>query len=406
MKKAYQIYKEYGIYELLKRIIYHIKFLNETHRLIKRTGIYKWTRYEKKTVIKKSKKIYIVTKNKYTENKTNYYFNIVDKLNKYGISINYRYLMEGTEKYNKVLPIVSLKKYDKVEDCGNEFVIVEELINNIVSAKNKIVIDEQTDENIIINKLIVGECDDFINNISIIILNYNNKGIIEKCIDSLVRFNTYNYEIIVVDNQSLDGSYEMLRAEYKDIKIVRNAKNGCSSGRNLGVKYAKNKYLLFLDSDQFVIQSKWLNCYIDILKNNQNIGAIGWAAAWFDKNGYSCQNVDNFTNRYMPPGGLYRSNIGYLGSGGCLMSKELFEKIGGFDVNYDPTCYEDTDLSLKIRNEGFELAYCPYLGIVHNPHQTTKSGSAKHEKLIQEKGNYFVKKWKKINPKLLNYVKK
>ena len=85
--------------------------------------------------------------------------------------------------------------------------------------------------------------------------------------------------------------------------------------------------------------------------------------------------------------------------------KKLFDEIGGFDENYDPTCYEDTDISLKIRNVGKEIVYCPYLGIIHNPHQTTKSGSNEHSVLIKNKGDYFVKKWKLENKKLLNYRK-
>ena len=87
------------------------------------------------------------------------------------------------------------------------------------------------------------------------------------------------------------------------------------------------------------------------------------------------------------------------------MKKKLFNKIEGFDLHYDPTCYEDTDLSLKIRNQGLEIAYTTYLGVGHLPHQTTDNVSKEHENLIENKGNYFVQKWKKINPKLLKYIK-
>ena len=107
----------------------------------------------------------------------------------------------------------------------------------------------------------------------------------------------------------------------------------------------------------------------------------------------------------MPPIGYYRKDIGYLGSGGMMISKQLFNKIGGFDETYDPTCYEDTDISLNIRNHNKEIVYCPYLGIEHLPHQTTKSGSKEHANLILEKGNYFIKKWKNMNPSLLKYKK-
>ncbi len=246
----------------------------------------------------------------------------------------------------------------------------------------------------------------YYDNISIIILNYNNKGIIDKCLDSLIKYKgKYKYEIIVVDNLSSDGSYEMLTKKYNNIKIYRNTKNGCASGRNLGVKKSSKEYIMFLDSDQFIKGNDWIDNYLTLFNIDQNIGAIGWTGGWFNKKGYAFHTVDNFEFRYMPPGGMARKDIGYLGSGGMFMKRSIFNKIGGFDVNYDPTCYEDTDISLKIRNVGKELYYCPFLNIEHDAHQTTKSGSDKHEKLIQEKGKYFVNKWKNINPSLLKYRK-
>lgn len=249
--------------------------------------------------------------------------------------------------------------------------------------------------------------EEFYNNISIVILNYNNKNVIENCIDSIIRFNErYNAEIIVVDNQSKDGSYELLQEKYKDnIKLLRNTKNGCSSGRNLGVASATKKYIMFLDSDQWILHKYWLETYIQILTNDKDIGALGWAAGWFNKEGYSYHVVDSFPYKYLPPQGLYRSDIGYLGTGGLIMEKELFNKVEGFDLNYDPTCYEDTDLSLKVRNSQKEIAYTTYLGVGHLPHQTTKSGTKEHDKLIKDKGDYFISKWKKINPEFLKYIK-
>lgn len=252
------------------------------------------------------------------------------------------------------------------------------------------------------------KCDiEFYDNISIIILNYNNKNVIENCLDSILKFNDrYNVEIIVVDNQSTDGSYELLQEKYKEkIKLYRNSKNGCSSGRNLGVKNATKEYIMFLDSDQWILHKYWLEPYIEILNKDKKVGALGWAAGWFNKDGYSYHVVDSFPYKYMPPIGLYRCDIGYLGTGGMILKKELFDKIEGFDLHYDPTCYEDTDLSLKVRNEGLEIAYTTYLGVGHLPHQTTKSGSKEHNNLIKSKGDYFVSKWKKINPKLLKYIK-
>ena len=244
--------------------------------------------------------------------------------------------------------------------------------------------------------------------VSVVVLNYNNKKVITHCVDTLLKYNDrYNYQIVVVDNMSTDGSYEILQEKYgKNITLVRNTKNGCSSGRNLGVKNSKGKYILFLDSDEWILNKYWLDSYLETIIDNDNIGAIGWGAGWFNSKGFSYKVVDAYEHFYMPPNSIARKDIGYLATCGFIMEKELFYKIGEFDINYDPTCYEDTDLSLKIRNSGKETYYSKYLGVGHLPHQTTKSGTSAHDKLIREKGEYFLKKWKEINPNLIfKYVK-
>ena len=257
--------------------------------------------------------------------------------------------------------------------------------------------------------LVDDKCNDkFYNNISVVVLNYNNSKVIFRCVDTLLKHNhRYNYEIIVVDNTSTDGSYEKLLDNYNDkIKIFRNDKNGCSSGRNLGVSKSEKEYIIFLDSDEWILNDYWLDRYLEIIESNNKIGAIAWNAGWFDKNGYAYESVDYLAYRHMPPVAFYRNDIGYLATCGFLMKRDLFNKINGFDLRYDPTCYEDTDLSLAIRNSGYEIVYCPYLGVGHLPHQTTKSGTEGHSKLLKEKGDYFVSKWKKNNTKLLNYTRK
>lgn len=245
-------------------------------------------------------------------------------------------------------------------------------------------------------------------NLSVIVLNYNNKNVIFKNVDTLLYYkDRYNYQIVVVDNMSTDGSYETLEKNYGDkITLVRNDKNGCSSGRNLGVKNATGKYILFLDSDEWILNKYWLDNYTDLLINNKQIGAIGWGAGWFNKKGFAYQVVDSYEFKFMPPNVIARQDIGYLATCGFIMEKELFNKVEGFDLNYDPTCYEDTDLSLKVRHVGKEVHYSCHLGVGHLPHQTTKSGTEAHDKLIRAKGEYFLDKWSKIDKSLIfKYVK-
>lgn len=88
---------------------------------------------------------------------------------------------------------------------------------------------------------------------SIIIPNYNNLNYIEKCINSIEQINTNIYEIIIIDDCSLDNSYELIKRKYLNInhiKIIRNKENiGLGETRNKGILNSKGEYLIFLDSD-------------------------------------------------------------------------------------------------------------------------------------------------------------
>jgi len=239
--------------------------------------------------------------------------------------------------------------------------------------------------------------------VSIVVLNHNNKDVIFKCVNSLLQFNApYNYEVIVVDNLSSDGSYELLEQDTR-IKLIRNSVNGCASGRNLGVQHSSGEVIVFVDSDQWVVSEGWLDVGLSILDKHRNIGAVGRNAGWFERG-----QVTGRISLYLPNEGmladqLFRMDVAFLATSGMIMRRALFNALGGFDTAYDPTCYEDTDLSLKIRDAGFELAYTSRLPINHLPHQTTQSGSAAHTELMQRNGAYFRQKWSAKNAALLEY---
>ena len=101
---------------------------------------------------------------------------------------------------------------------------------------------------------------------SIIILTYNNLDKTKDCIESIHKYTDKDsYEIIVVDNASTDNSTSIIK-KYKNVKLYRNHKNGCSSGRNLGVSKATKDFIIFLDSDQWPRNKWWIDNFIEILK--------------------------------------------------------------------------------------------------------------------------------------------
>lgn len=237
--------------------------------------------------------------------------------------------------------------------------------------------------------------------VSAVILIHNNKNIIRRCIETLISHGEhYLKEIIVVDNCSSDGGAELVEREFPNVRVVRNIVNGCSSGRNLGASLAQGKYIAFFDSDQWFTCSSFFNEALTILERNASVGVVGWAAGWFDRSRADLGGMiaDYCPNRAMNDIAIkvgYRSDIGYLGTGGFFLPKSVFDATDGFDTFYDPTCFEDTDLSFQIRKLGFKVCYRDLTGIRHQPHQTTGANSQTnvYTKIFSRNSEYFKKKW-------------
>lgn len=253
---------------------------------------------------------------------------------------------------------------------------------------------------------------DFNGDVSAIILIHNNMKIIGRCLDSLLTHGKHHLrEIIVVDNASSDGGAEFIEHNYPNVRLLRNAQNGCSSGRNLGVSAAGGQYLAFFDSDQWFTSSSFFEEALNILKKDASVGVVGWAAGWFDRTRTDLSGMiaDYCPNRAMNEVAIskgYRSDIGYLGTGGFFIPKSVFDATSGFDTYYDPTCFEDTDLSFQVKNLGFKICYRDLTGIRHQPHQTTGANNqnSDYTALFLRNAEYFKKKWAEHPDFFTNYT--
>ena len=251
----------------------------------------------------------------------------------------------------------------------------------------------------------------FASSVSAIILIHNNRNIIGRCLESLQAHGKYLLrEIIVVDNASTDGGADFVIENFPDVRVVVNSVNGCASGRNLGARLATGRYLAFFDSDQWFTSSSFLVEALQILSRDANVGVVGWAAGWFDSTRADLGGMiaDYCQNRAMNQEALlngYRADIGYLGTGGFFVPRSVFNATGGFDTFYDPTCFEDTDMSFQIKRLGLKVCYRDLTGIRHQPHQTTNANSQtwSYTKLFLRNGEYFKKKWKAHPEFFLDY---
>jgi len=104
--------------------------------------------------------------------------------------------------------------------------------------------------------------------ISVIIVNWNRKELLNACLDSLVAQSFKNFEIIVVDNGSTDGSNEMIREKFRQVRLIELGKNtGFCYANNVGIKESKSKYIALLNNDTEV-EADWLSELVETLDSN------------------------------------------------------------------------------------------------------------------------------------------
>src|SRR3989344_1110058 len=223
--------------------------------------------------------------------------------------------------------------------------------------------------------------------ISIIILSYNTKKLTRACINSVLKFSkNIQFEIIVVDNASTDGSLEALKKR-KDIILIESEKNlGFAGGNNLGIKIAKGKYILLLNSDT-IFHENSCKRMIDIISNNLNIGIASCKLLNEDgsiqKNGGYFPDlwhvfmwstfideipfVQNLFGSYHPHIGSYY-NLGHkqdLVTGAFfLIRREVVDSIKSFDENFF-LYVEELEFCYRAKQKGWGVLYTPETSITH-----------------------------------------
>jgi len=216
--------------------------------------------------------------------------------------------------------------------------------------------------------------------VSVLLLNWNGIDFTKQCLRSLILTQYPNLEIIVVDNGSENNEAQDLKKEFgKKIKIIRNKKNvGYGIGMNIGYKYARGKYVAFINNDMEFSPS-WLEPLVRVLERNNNIGAcqpklinmrnkhyFDYASAmggFVDILGYPFARGRIFTH-IEKDNGQYQKIVKISWNGIFIARKELLEKTGLFNpiyFNYG----EDMDLSFRIYGLGYIIVSVPQSIVYH-----------------------------------------
>lgn len=207
--------------------------------------------------------------------------------------------------------------------------------------------------------------------ISIVVLNYNGLHFLEKTIPLILQLSYSNYEIIVIDNNSSDGSIEYLE-KYKRIQLVKNKENfGYSTGKNIGVENAQGTYVLLLDNDivinnydiiEVILESKPGDKILSLLMENE-----GETSTQF-YGGYLGRRDINIGNKNLPTDCIVKYTGDILCSfpfgGAMFFKKSVWDKVGGFDES-QPFNMDDGDIGPRAWIYGFSCVLFNKIKLTH-----------------------------------------
>jgi GT2 family glycosyltransferase len=212
--------------------------------------------------------------------------------------------------------------------------------------------------------------------VSVVVLNYNGMEHLDVCLKSLANQAFKDYEIIVADNGSTDGSVDFIRENFLDVHVMEHGENlGFARGNNLAMAAAiKNgaTHVALLNNDTEVDEN-WLGAMVSAVESSPEIGAVQSKMLLFDERNKinSGGGEVNFTGHAWPVG-LFEDDVGQhkqreielACAGSMLIKTTVFEEVGLFDEDYF-IYHEDTDLSWRIRLAGYKILFVPGSVVYH-----------------------------------------
>lgn len=243
--------------------------------------------------------------------------------------------------------------------------------------------------------------------LSIIILNWNKSLMTLQCVYTLLKNSfSQNLEIIIVDNGSRDKEFSQLMPlrAIPCVKIIRNKTNRFyGEANNIGVENSTSSNICLLNNDAFV-GVNWDKYLLDELKSSDNIGGVGPKFIFPDGKLQEAGGMLNPCGQNVQVGKGLDSKLSFFNrkadvthiSAACfILSRELYDRINGFDYRYEPAYYEDADLTAKIAALGLKIRYVPDAEVIHVENATSKEPDIGFNfgSLVGANRIKFVEKW-------------
>lgn len=243
--------------------------------------------------------------------------------------------------------------------------------------------------------------------LTIIISCYNTRGLVQDCLNSIYKNpSSEPFEIILVDDASTDGTSEMVRASFPDVRLLRNETNrNYSYSNNRALDHARGKFLLLLNNDTLVLPLA-LDGMIAFLRDHPEAGMVGakllnedGSIQWSVKAPLSASAAlfgsRSILSKWFPNNRFTRQHLlhdrdptqwfvaGFVSGAGSMMPREVFEKIGGLDQQF--FYHVDADYCKRITVAGYQCYYLPTASIIHLNHKggTTASVAKRFRSLMR-----------------------
>lgn len=224
----------------------------------------------------------------------------------------------------------------------------------------------------------------------VLILSYNGKELLEDSVSTYLANDYENFEVVVVDNGSSDGTKEYVEKKFPEARVIRLEDNrGYSGGFNFGLDYAfvkqKADYVLITNND-VKVDKKIVSALVDVASKDEKIGFVTGKAYYYDK-----PDTLQSTGKYEDPVRWNGEHIGlrevdrgqydevaerfFIDDIFMLVSRQLYEDVGGYDTTFFFQA-EEYDWQARGKAAGYKIMYTPHAKLWHKESMTIGKQSA------------------------------
>lgn len=210
---------------------------------------------------------------------------------------------------------------------------------------------------------------------TVVVINWNGRGYLQRCLDALLAQELAGgFDVILADNASTDGSAELVRERYPEVRVLDTGGNlGFAGGNNAGIRAATGRHVVLLNNDTRV-RPGWLAALVAAADADAMRGAVTSKLVFLDRPGV-IQNAGSMllTDGSGADRGAGEDDGGQYGAGAevfamcgaaVLLARPMLEDVGMFDETFF-VYYEDTDLSWRMRLRGWSVWYEPAAVVEH-----------------------------------------